>query len=90
MDMGALVASGVAGLVGVLTWQQSRASNRRSDFTAITERLDRELKEEKVQRRLTNSYVLELLRWARRVEPTTQAGPVPDPPADLDLSPWQP
>jgi sugar (pentulose or hexulose) kinase len=89
MDIGALVGGGVALLVGVLSWTQSRATNRRSDFTAITERLDRELKDERTQRKLLTSFVLDLLRWAQRVEPESQAGPPPVPPADLDLSPWR-
>ncbi len=89
MDVGALVAAGVALLVGLLTWGQSRATNRRSDFTAITERLDRELKDERAQRKLLTSYVLDLLRWAHLVGPTTQAGPPPEPPQELDLTPWR-
>ncbi|MET9098285.1 hypothetical protein [Streptomyces antibioticus] len=89
MDIGALVGGGVALLVGVLSWTQSRATNRRSDFTAITERLDRELKDERTQRKLLTSFVLDLLRWAQRVEPDSQAGPPPSPPTDLDLSPWR-
>ncbi|MFE1321580.1 hypothetical protein [Kitasatospora phosalacinea] len=75
--------------MGILTWGQSRAANKRADFTAITERLDRDLKDERAQRRLLTSYVLELLHWARRVDPNTAAGPVPEPPSELDLSPWQ-
>uniref|UniRef100_UPI00211D7283 hypothetical protein n=1 Tax=Streptomyces sp. b94 TaxID=1827634 RepID=UPI00211D7283 len=88
MDVGALAAAGVALVVGFLTWTQSRATNRRSDFTAITDRLDRELREEKIQRRMQGSYILDLLRWARVVGPSTPAGPPPEPPAELDLSPW--
>nr|WP_202450324.1 hypothetical protein [Streptomyces sp. SID4917] len=76
-------------LVGLLTWTQSRATNRRSDFTAITERLDKELKDERVQRKLLTSFVLDLLRWAQRVEPDTRAGQPPEPPVDLDLTPWR-
>lgn len=89
MDLGALAAAGVALLVGLLTWTQSRAANRRSDFSTITDRLDKEVQAERTQRRLLTSFVLDLLRWAHRVEPTSQAGPPPDPPADLDLSPWR-
>ncbi|MFI1607866.1 hypothetical protein ACH4YN_38130 [Streptomyces griseofuscus] len=94
-------------VVGLLSWQQSRASNRRSDFTAIAERLEtdvaatreelarsraenaeqrRELATEQRQRRILTGFVLELLGWARKVEPDTSAGPVPEPPAQLDLS----
>lgn len=69
---------------------QSRDANRRSDFTAITERLDKELATERVQRKLTTSFVLDLLRWAQRVGPGTPAGPPPDPPVELDLTPWRP
>lgn len=89
MDVGALAAAGAALLVGLLTWTQSRATNRRSDFTAITERLDRELSAERTQRKLLTSFVLDLLRWAHRVEPESQAGPPPEPPAELDLTPWR-
>ncbi|MGW2261460.1 hypothetical protein ACWEJP_20910 [Streptomyces sp. NPDC004749] len=89
MEIGGLAAAGVALIVGLLGWTQSRATNRRSDFAAITERLDRDLAAERVQRKLLTSFVLDLLRWARRVEPDTQAGPPPDPPADLDLTPWR-
>ncbi|SCG09872.1 hypothetical protein GA0115255_126274 [Streptomyces sp. Ncost-T6T-2b] len=88
MDYGALAAAGVALVVGFLTWTQSRATNRRSDFTAITDRLDRELKEERVQRKLLTRAYLDLFGWARRVGPDTPAGPAPAPPVDLDLTPW--
>lgn len=89
MDIGALAAAGAAVLVGLFTWTQSRATNRRSDFATITERLDRELKDERVQRKLLTAYVLELLKWAHRVDPSAPAGPPPAPPADLDLTPWR-
>lgn len=88
MDVGGLAAAGVALIVGLLSWTQSRATNRRADFTAITDRLDKEVQEEKIQRRLQGSYLMELLRWARAVGPSTPAGPPPDPPVDLDLTPW--
>ena len=88
-DWGALLAGAGTILVGVLTWGQSRATNRRDDFTTITDRLDREVQQERAQRRLLTSYVMDLLAWARRVEPDTQAGPPPPPPAELDLSPWR-
>ncbi|WP_018565108.1 hypothetical protein [Streptomyces sp. PsTaAH-124] len=58
---------------------------------AITERLDREVKEERTQRKrkpLTRAY-LDLRRWARRVGPDTPVGPAPEPPVELDLTPWQ-
>ncbi|WP_329615000.1 hypothetical protein OG244_19365 [Streptomyces brevispora] len=89
MDVGALAATGVALVVGLLGWTQSRATNRRSDFTTITDRLDREVKDERVQRKLLTAYVLELLGWAKKVEPDTAAGPPPNPPPDLDLTPWR-
>lgn len=89
MDVGALAATGVALLVGLLTWTQSRSANRRSDFSTITDRLDKELQDERAQRRLPTAFVLDLLRWAHHVEPTSQAGPPPDPPANLDLTPWR-
>jgi hypothetical protein len=89
VDIGAVATAGSTVLVGVLTWGQSRKSNRRSDFRAITDRLDRELRAERTQRRLLTSYVVDMIHWARRVEPTTAAGPVPEPPDELDLSPWQ-
>lgn len=89
MDIGALSATGVALLVGLLTWTQSRATNRRSDFTAITDRLDREVSEERTQRKLLTRAYLDLWGWARRVGPDTPAGPAPEPPTDLDLTPWR-
>jgi hypothetical protein len=89
VDIGALAAAAVALVVGLLGWTQSRATNRRSDFAAITERLDKEVAAERVQRKLTTSFVLDLLRWAHRVGPDTPAGPPPDPPAELDLTPWR-
>lgn len=90
MDYGALAGGGVALIVGVLTWGQSRATNRRSDFTAITDRLDREVKEERLQRKLLTRAYLDLWGWARKVGSDTPAGPAPEPPADLDLTPWRP
>ncbi|MFB6948883.1 hypothetical protein ACFV85_15035 [Streptomyces niveus] len=89
MDIGVLASTGVALLVGLLTWGQARATNRRSDFTAITGELRTDLTEERTQRRILASYVADLWRWGQRVGPDTPAGPPPDPPAELDLSPWQ-
>ncbi|WP_420034714.1 hypothetical protein ACN2WE_21540 [Streptomyces sp. cg28] len=88
MDVGALVGGAVALVVGLLSWTQSRATNRRSDFTAITDRLDKEVGEERKQRKLLTRAYLDLHQWARRVGPDTPAGPAPEPPVDLDLSPW--
>ncbi|EGX55323.1 hypothetical protein SZN_33446 [Streptomyces zinciresistens K42] len=89
MDAGALAGGAVALLVGLLSWGQSRATNRRENFRAITDRLDREVQEERTQRRLLTRAYLDLLQWARRVGPDTPAGPAPEPPAELDLSPWR-
>ncbi|KIF69251.1 hypothetical protein HY68_12690 [Streptomyces sp. AcH 505] len=89
MDLGALAATGVAALVGLTTWTQSRAANRRSDFTTITDQLRQDLAAERVQRKLTTSFVLDLLKWAHQVGPGTPAGPPPEPPVDLDLTPWR-
>lgn len=88
MDVGALVGGGVALLVDLLSWQ-ARATNRRSDFLAVTGRLDKEVKEERTQRKLLTRAYLDLVQWARRVGPGTPAGPAPEPPAELDLTPWR-
>lgn len=90
MDVGALVGGAVALVVGLLSWGQSRATNRREDFREITARLDRELAHEKQQRKLLTSYVVDIWRWAQRVGPDTPAGPAPEPSQDLDLTPWRP
>ncbi|MFE5662469.1 hypothetical protein ACFQ7W_00865 [Streptomyces niveus] len=89
MDVTALVAAGVGAVVGLLGWKESRASNHRANFTAITGELRTDLTEERTQRRLLAWYVVDLWRWGQRVGPDTPAGPPPDPPAELDLSPWQ-
>lgn len=86
MDIAGVGAAAVGLVVGLLGWTQSRATNRRSDFTTITERLDRELKVEREQRRLQTFYLVSLLRWGRRVAPVDD--PIPEPPQELDLSPW--
>jgi hypothetical protein len=88
MDIGAMVGGAVALVVGLLSWTQSRATNRRSDFTAITDRLDREVREERTQRKLLTRAYLDLWGWARRVGPETPAGPPPEAPQELDLTPW--
>jgi hypothetical protein len=85
LDLAAIGTAAATVLGGAAAWKQSR----RSSFTTITNRLDRELKYEREQRKLITSYVVELTRWARRVDPGGPAGPPPAPPADLDLSPWQ-
>lgn len=89
VDFGALATVGGGLVTGLVAWTNSRRTNRRQDFRTIVARLDQELGTERQQRKLLTSYVVDLMRWARRVEPDTQAGPVPDPPADLDLSPWE-
>ncbi|MFZ3595020.1 hypothetical protein [Streptomyces sp. BH104] len=86
MDVGALAAAGVALFVGLLGFSQNRSSNRRADFTVIAARLDRDLATERQQRRLLTSYVMDLRRWGRRIAPPDD--PIPEPPSDLDLSPW--
>jgi hypothetical protein len=89
MDWELIATAGVGALGGMAAWSQTRRAARRDDFAAITTRLDQELKDERTQRKLLTSFVLDLLRWAHRVEPTSQAGQPPDPPPDLDLSPWR-
>ncbi|MFI6700330.1 hypothetical protein ACIBJC_15355 [Streptomyces sp. NPDC050509] len=86
MDIAGVAAAVVGLVVGVLGWTQSRATNRRSDFTTITERLDRELRVEREQRRIQTYYLVALVKWGRRVAP--EGDPVPEPPPELDLSPW--
>jgi hypothetical protein len=90
MDVGAMVGGAVALVVGLLSWTQSRATNRRDNFRTITDRLDKELGEERTQRKLLTSYVVDLWKWAKKVGPDTPAGPAPAPPDDLDLTPWRP
>ncbi|MFE2132225.1 hypothetical protein ACFW9X_03100 [Streptomyces sp. NPDC059466] len=89
MDVGAMVGGGVALIVGLLSWTQSRATNRRSDFTTLAAELRKDLDSERTQRKLLTSYVIEIWRWAKRVGPDTPAGPAPAPPEQLDLTPWQ-
>lgn len=83
LDLGTLgVAAGTLA-AGYAAWRQSRAS----DFTAITTRLDGEVKALRTQQHLTVGYTVSLMEWARKVPPGP-AGDPPDPPAELDLSPW--
>ncbi|MFG3048153.1 hypothetical protein ACGFZR_24875 [Streptomyces sp. NPDC048241] len=89
MDIGALAGGAVALVVGLLSWGQSRATNRRADFTTIAAELRKDVEAERTQRKLLTSYVVDLWRWAARVGPDTPAGPVPEPPAELDLTPWR-
>ncbi|MGW6008688.1 hypothetical protein [Streptomyces sp. NPDC055210] len=90
MDVGALVGSAVGLVVGLLGWTQSRSANRRADFKEITDRLDKEVTEERTQRKLLTRAYLDIWGWAKRVGPDTPAGPAPEPPAELDLTPWRP
>lgn len=87
----AVVIAAIALAGTVYTARQSRAAQRESQrvptFEAITTRLDEELRTERTQRRMLSSYVLDLLRWARSLPPETP--PPPDPPDELDLSPWR-
>ncbi|NUR26744.1 MAG: hypothetical protein HOV83_13035, partial [Catenulispora sp.] len=69
MDIGALVGGGAAAIVGVLSWTQSRATNRRADFSTIVAVLRTDLDDERAQRRLLTAYVVDIWRWARRVGP---------------------
>ncbi|WP_432170907.1 hypothetical protein [Streptomyces sp. 1222.5] len=89
MDIGAVVGGGAALVVGVLSWTQSRSTNRRADFTTIVAELRTDLDAEREQRKLLTTYVIDIWRWARRVGPDTPAGPAPEPPAELDLAPWR-
>jgi hypothetical protein len=89
MDVGAMVGGAVALVVGLLSWGQSRATNRRSDFSTIAAELRTDLDAERKQRKLLTSYVIEIWRWAKLVGPDTPAGPAPAPPEQLDLTPWQ-
>ncbi|MEV6565848.1 hypothetical protein [Streptomyces kronopolitis] len=86
MDIGALATALVALVIGLLSATQSRATGRRDDFTAIADRLERQLMDERRQRRLLTSYVLDLRRWGRRIAPRDD--PIPEPPSELDLTPW--
>lgn len=72
------IAIGIARASGLE--EPIRQERPRDDFTTITTRLDAEVKQERQQRRLLTSYVMDLLAWARRVEPDTQSGPPPSAP----------
>lgn len=89
--VGIIVA--VVALIGTAyTARQSRAAQRESakvpTFETIMTRLDAELRAERTQRKLLTSYVLDLLRWTRTVPPEA-ASPPPEPPEELDLTPWR-
>ncbi|MGW3110568.1 hypothetical protein [Streptomyces sp. NPDC001091] len=100
MDVAAVATVAVPAAIGVMTWVQSLRADRRNDFTVITDQLRQDLKtekderrsevsEERTQRKLLTRAYLDLRQWAKRVGPDTPAGPPPDPPPELDLSPWQ-
>lgn len=84
IDLGGLGTAVAAALGGAAAWRQSR----RSSFTTITRRLDRELRHEREQRRLLTQAYVDLRRWAAHIDPGL-AGPPPAPPDDLELLPWQ-
>lgn len=84
VDLATLGTAVATVLGGAAAWRQSK----RSQFATITNRLDRELKDERRQRRLLTTYVVDLHRWARQVDPGGPAGPPPDPPDDLELLSW--
>lgn len=84
IDLATLGTAGAAVLGGAAAWRQSR----RSSFTTITNRLDQELRDERKQRKLLTQAYVDLHRWARTVDHGL-AGAPPDPPADLELLPWQ-
>lgn len=84
----ALITAAGGITTAVIGRRSGRGQERRDTFTVIADRLDKELIHERRQRRLLTSYVLDLLRWGRRVDPEP-SDPIPEPPAELDLSPWQ-
>lgn len=84
VDLATLGTAIATVLGGSAAWRQSR----RSSFTTITNRLDRELKREIEQRKLLTRAYVDLHRWARHVDPGGPAGPPPDPPDDLELLSW--
>lgn len=87
----ALAVAGVTAVGGIITaiigWRSRRRQDARDDFTVIRTEMKEALALERTQRRLLTSYVLDLLRWGRRVDPDP-SNPIPEPPVDLDLSPW--
>lgn len=100
MDVGAVAAVTVPLAIAVMTWVQGQRADRRNDFTVMasqlrqdlrTEKADRrkEVGEERAQRKLLTRAYLDLWLWAERVGPDTPAGPAPEPPDGLDLTPWR-
>ncbi|MEU1496975.1 hypothetical protein [Streptomyces sp. NPDC005732] len=100
MSIDAIAAVSVPLAVAAMTWVQGQRAEKRSDFTVMasqlrkdlaTEKADRrkEVGEERTQRKLLTRAYLDLWQWAKRVGPDTPAGPAPEPPAELDLSPWR-
>lgn len=88
MDVGAIFGGACALIAGVLAWTQSRRSNARADFTVIAERLDKKIAEQEKQQKLLLRAYYDLRTWAWRVGPDTTAGPPPDPPEELTVTPW--
>lgn len=84
IDLGALGTAAATLLGGTAAWRQSR----RSSFTTITRRLDKELTHEREQRQLLARAYVDLRRWAATIQPGP-AGPPPEPPDELELLPWQ-
>lgn len=84
IDLATLGTAGAALLGGAAAWHGSK----RGSFATITDRLDKELKEERAQRKLLTHYVVALTHWARTVDPGGPAGAPPTPPDELDLTPW--
>ncbi|MFI1520658.1 hypothetical protein [Kitasatospora cineracea] len=77
VDVGALASAASAALVGGMALAQSVRSDRRADQRAARQ-----------QHRLIVGAYMALWHWAQRVPLDTPAGPPPEPPDDLDLSPW--
>ncbi|MER6435409.1 hypothetical protein ABT275_03470 [Streptomyces sp. NPDC001185] len=100
MSIDAIATVSVPLGIAAMTWVQGQRAEKRSDFTVLaaqlrkdlaTEKTDRrkEVGEERTQRKLLTRAYLDLWQWAKRVGPDTPAGPAPEPPTELDLSPWR-
>lgn len=88
MDIAALSAAGAAVLAALLTHRQGKGVRRADDVRMIVDHMREELSNEKIQRQLLTSYVMDLRSWARRVGPDTVAGPPPEPNVRLETAPW--
>jgi len=75
VDLATLATAAGTVVAGVAAWRQSR----RASFTSITNRLDRELRAEREQRKLLTGYVVDLMKWARTMDPAGLGGPPPQP-----------